>query len=228
MPAIACIDLHAYLDMLVCRYQGKGCHKTHWDSGRFGRGRWRGRGRGYQRMGRGKTWSRHPQPVDQLELPASEQLNTKPWLKEETRFESEAETSDRPEPISHVSVFSSEQVPVCDPGVGLNGTTCKLQPLLHEELASEGEISDDDDDNRERAPPGGDSCPAAVPDAKQLAMVTPHMPSLSLSEAAESDVVRGNQAGIATALSSQRESIRSLQRPRAKKRLTLLEKVCGV
>ena len=162
----------------------------------------------------------HPQPIDQLEVPASEQLSTKPWLKEETRFESEDVTSDKPEPISDVSEFSSEQVPVCDAGVGLNGTTCKLQPLLREELASEGEISDDDDDhNRERAPPCGDSCPAAVPDAKQLEMVTPDMPSLSaLSQAAESDAVRGNQAGIATALSGQRRSIRSQLRPRAKKR----------
>lgn len=181
-------------------------------------------------MERGKTWSRHPQPIDQLEVPASEQLSTKPWLKEETRFESEDVTSDKPEPISDVSEFSSEQVPVCDAGVGLNGTTCKLQPLLREELASEGEISDDDDDhNRERAPPCGDSCPAAVPDVKQLEMVTPDMPSLSaLSQAAESDAVRGNQAGIATALSGQRRSIRSQLRPRAKKRLTLLEKVCDV
>lgn len=183
-------------------------------------------------MGRGKTWSRHPQPIDQLELSVSEQLSTKPWLKEETRFESEDVTSDRPEPISDVSEFSSEQVPVCDAGDGFNGTSCKLQPLLREELASEGEISDDDDDdddNRERAPPCGDSCPAAVPDAKRLEMVTPDMPSLSaLSQAAESDAVTGNQAGIATALSGQRRSIRSQPRSRAKKRLTLLEKVCDV
>ena len=170
-------------------------------------------------MGRGKTWSRHPQPVDQLGLPASEQLSTKPWLKEETRFEDEDVTSDRPEPISDVSMFNSEHVPVSDAGGGLNGTTCKLQPLMHEELASEGEISDDDD-NRERAPPCGDSCPGAVE------MVTTDVPSLSaLSQAAEPDSVRGNQAGIATALRSQRGSRGSLQRPRAKKRLTLLEKV---
>ena len=208
--------------MCLCRYQGRGYQKPHWDSGRFSRGRWRGRGRGRgQRMRSSKAWSHPPQPVGQLALPASEQF-TKSLLEEEKKVDREEGATVEP----GTSLFSSEQMPAFEAGGGINGRSSMKEPVMHEELASEGEICDDAADGDL---PSRNSSLVAFPDTKQLVMETPDMPSLvMLSQAAESDAFRENQAGIAVASSNLRGSSRSQQRPMARKRLTLLEKVCDV
>lgn len=216
-----CVCLYVF----VCRYQGKGYQKPCWNSARFGRGRWRGRGRGRGlRMGRGRNWSHQLQPVDRTALLASEQFSAESSMEVEQNIESEDQATVKPAAITDVSLSSSQQVPVSEAGGDLSEKPNKMQTLLHEELTSEGEVSDDDD--AERGPPCRDSSPGAVPEGKQLALKPPGMPSLSCSSQAAADASRENQAGIAIASSSRRETSRSQHRPIAKKHLTLLEKVC--
>ena len=171
-------------------------------------------------MGRGRNWSHQLQPVDRTALLASEQFSAESSMEVEQKVESEDQATVKPAAITDVSLSSSQQVPVSEAGGDINEKTNKMQTLLHEELTSEGEVSDDDD--AERGPPCRDSSPGAVPEGKQLAL----KPSLSCLSQAAADASRENQAGIAVASSSRRETSRSQHRPIAKKHLTLLEKVC--
>ena len=177
-------------------------------------------------MGRGsRDWSRQSQPADQATLPSSEQLIIKPPSEEGEVVDNEEGTPVSPVGTSDISLVSrSEQLLASEACVGLNEIDNKEASVVSQEIASEGEISDEVVNG---GLPDRESSPAAISELNQLVTVKPTLPSLSgLPQVPKSDAFKESRTDLTVSSSSQRGSSRSQQRPRRRRQLTLLEKVC--